>query len=263
MNFDFIALNIENSIAHISLNRPEKANALHAPFWQSIKNVFDYVDASSDVKVVVLSGQGRNFCAGIDFSMLKELMSNTSSCPGEFKENFYLEIKKMQDSFNAIEACKKPVLAAIDGACVGAGVDLISACDMRYCTEAAFFNVKEVDLGITADLGTLQRLPHIVGLGIAKEWALTARDIKAQEAKECFLVNRVFSDQSGLLKEVLQIAELIRDKSALAVRGTKKILNYSRDHSVMESLDYVATWNAAVLPSKYLQDAVMGRLGKK
>ena len=170
---------------------------------------------------------------------------------------------KMQDSFNAIEACKKPVLAAIDGACVGAGVDLISACDMRYCTEAAFFNVKEVDLGITADLGTLQRLPHIVGLGIAKEWALTARDIKAQEAKKCFLVNRVFSDQSGLLKEVLQIAELIRDKSALAVRGTKKILNYSRDHSVMESLDYVATWNAAVLPSKYLQDAVMGRLGKK
>ncbi|KAG5520566.1 hypothetical protein RHGRI_033220 [Rhododendron griersonianum] len=161
----------------------------------------------------------------------------------------------MQDTITAIERCRKPVIAAIHGACIGGGIDIITACDVRYCTESAFFSVKEVDLGITADLGTLQRLPSIVGYGKAVELALSARRFSGSEAKELGLVSRVFGSKDAMDEGVQAIAEEIAAKSPLAVTGTKAVLLRSRDLTVVQGLDYIATWNSGMLLSDDLVEA--------
>lgn len=169
----------------------------------------------------------------------------------------------MQDSITAVEKCRKPIIAAVHGACIGGGIDLITACDIRYCTESAFFSVKEVDVGITADLGTLQRLPRIVGYGNAVELALTGRRFTGIEAKAMGLVSGVFRDKKSLDDGVRLIAEGIAAKSPLAVTGTKAVLLRSRDVTLEQGLDYVATWNAAMLLSSDLTEAIAAQTQKK
>ncbi|KAI8526792.1 hypothetical protein RHMOL_Rhmol12G0024100 [Rhododendron molle] len=169
----------------------------------------------------------------------------------------------MQDAITAIERCRKPVIAAVHGACIGGGIDIITACDVRYSTESAFFSVKEVDLGITADLGTLQRLPSIVGYGKAVELALSARRFSGSEAKELGLVSRVFGSKDAMDEGVQAIAEEITAKSPLAVTGTKAVLLRSRDLSVDQGLDYIATWNSGMLLSDDLVEATAAQSQKR
>jgi enoyl-CoA hydratase len=154
------------------------------------------------------------------------------------------------------------VLAAVHGACIGAGVDIITACDMRYCSPEARFSVKDVDMGLTADVGTLQRLPHIIGDGLARELAYTARTVDGVEASEIRLVNRCFESPQSLFDGVMEIAGSIAARSPLAVRGSKEMLLYARDHSVADSLNYVATWNAAMLLSQDLDEAINAQMRK-
>lgn len=169
----------------------------------------------------------------------------------------------MQAAITAIEICRKPVIAGIHGACIGGGVDIVTACDIRFCTRDAFFSVKEVDLAITADLGTLQRLPFIVGHGNAVELALTGRSFSGTEAKEMGLVSRVFGSKEELEEGLRIVAEGIGAKSPLAVRGTKAVLLRSREVSVDQGLDYVATWNSAMLLSEDLTEAVAAQIRKR
>jgi enoyl-CoA hydratase len=247
--YETLNVNLENQVAYIEINRPDKANAMNRTFWQEIKQAFEYVDATAKARVAVLSGAGKHFSAGIDLSLLASLIPE-ETCSGRRRETLRRLILELQSAFNGIEKCRKPVLAAIQGGCIGAGVDMIAACDMRYCSAEAYFQIKEVDLGITADVGTLQRLPHLIADGLVRELAYTGRRVDAEEAQRIGLVNRVFADRDTLLEGVTGLAEQIASKSPLAIRGIKEMVLYARDHSVADSLNYVATWNAAMLISK-------------
>lgn len=199
------------SVFHLYINRPAVRNALSSDWFSEFPRALAALDQNPDVRVVVLSGAGGNFCSGIDISTLNSIMSGAQSGPsadrGRMGEKLRRDIKFLQDSVTAIERCRKPVIAAIEGACIGGGIDIITACDVRYCTSDAFFSVKEVDLGITADLGTLQRLPAIVGYGNAMELALTARRFSGSEAKEMGLISRVFGSKQEMDEGVRIVAE--------------------------------------------------------
>ena len=169
----------------------------------------------------------------------------------------------MQDCLSSVERCRKPVLAAIHGACIGAGVDLVTCCDMRYGAADAQFSVREIDVGMVADVGTLQRLPHLIPDGVARELAFTGRSLEAGEANEIGLINRVFETQETLLEGAKKVARSIAGKSPLAIRGTKEMLNFGRDHSVADGLNYVATWNAAMMMSADLSESMAAMREKR
>ena len=212
---------------------------------------------------MLLTGAGKNFCSGIDLSLLANVQAVVDHAdPARSHERLRRLILDMQDCLSSVERCRKPVIAAIQGACIGAGVDLVTCCDMRYGAADAQFSVREIDFGMVADVGTLQRLPRLVSDGIARELAFSGRTLDAGEAKEIGLVNRVFETHEALQEGVKKVARSIAGKSPLAVRGTKEMLNYGRDHSVADGLNYVATWNAAMLMSADLSEA-MGALREK
>ncbi|KAI3720461.1 hypothetical protein L6452_21379 [Arctium lappa] len=251
-----------SSVFTLRLNRPHRSNALSSEFFQEFPAALSSLDHNPNCAVIILSAKGNNFCAGIDLKALTSLTAgiHTSSDPGRSAEKSRRQIKFMQDAITAIENCRKPVIAAIQGACIGGGVDIITACDIRFCTEDAYFSVKEVDLAITADLGSLQRLPGIVGYGNAMELALTARTFSGSEAKALGLVSKTFGSKADMDEGVRAIAEGIGAKSPLAVTGTKRVMLTSRDMRLNEGLDYVATWNSAMLLSNDLREVSSARL---
>lgn len=257
MQLDTIAITLDQKIATIRLNRPEKANAMNRQMWNDIRTAFLWADQTAEVRVAVLAGEGKHFTSGIDLQMMMGLLPEIKNdCEGRTRENLRRVILDFQDCLTTIERCRKPVLAAIHGACVGGGVDLICCTDMRYCSADAYFSVKEIDIGMTADVGTLQRLPKLIGDGITRELAYTARRIDGKEARELRLVNRVFESKADLDAGVREIASTIAAKSPLSIRGTKEMLTYARDHSVADGLNYIATWNAAMLMSGDLSAAM-------
>jgi enoyl-CoA hydratase/carnithine racemase len=213
------------------------------------------------VRAIVLSGEGRCFCGGIDLSFLRarflSLSGDATACPGELRDGFRRSIQGMQAAFSALEACRWPVLAAVHGPCVGAGVDLATACDLRFATSEATFVVKEVDLAITADLGTLQRLPALIGHGRAAELALTAAPLPAAAAAAAGLVSRVYPTREEMAAGVLALARSLAAKPALALAGTKRILLRARDRpDVADGLEHVAAYNSAILLSRDLETLV-------
>jgi len=262
--FEALTVSLENRIANIQLNRPDKANAINATMWKELKDVFDWVNGTPEVRVAVLSGQGKHFSAGIDFEFLSAIYNEVSELSeGRRQERLRQIIIGLQDSVTAIERCRKPVIAAIHGACIGGGIDLITACDIRYATVDARFSIKEVDLAIVADTGTLQRLPRLIGDGLFRELAYTGLEFDGVKAHSMGLVNKVFPDQTSLLVGVRELAIEIAAKSPLAIRGIKETLIYSRDHTVAEGLNYVATWNTAIGLSKDVQEAVAAYLQER
>ncbi len=262
--YQTLLVEVEQHIAHVKMNNPQKANAMTQTFWKEIREVMQKLDHEPEVRVVVLSGEGKHFSSGIDLSMFGSMQADRQGKDeGRFREHFRRHVLELQSSFTAIEKCAKPVIAAIHGACVGGAIDMISACDMRYCSEDAYFCVKEIDLGIVADVGTLQRLPKIIADGVARELAFTARRMSAQEAEQVHLVNRCYPNQEEMMEAVQQIAASIAAKSPLATRGTKEILNYTRDHSVEDGLNYVATWNAAMIFSNDVMEAMQASMQKR
>ncbi|WP_254411617.1 crotonase/enoyl-CoA hydratase family protein [Dyadobacter diqingensis] len=263
MNYETISVTIENNIGYVKLNRPEKANALNQTAWNELKSIFETLDENDDVRVIILSGEGKHFCSGIDLSLLFTVRNTAETCDARKREKLRKQILELQSPINAIEACSKPVIAAITGGCIGAGVDIVSACDMRYATHEAYFSIKEIDMGMVADLGTLQRLPKIIPDGITREMAFTGRQVFGEEAEKIGLVNKSFENNDILFENVTTIAKTIAGKSPVSVRGTKHILNHSRDHSVADGLAYMATWNAAMLLSEDLNEAFQAQSGKR
>lgn len=264
MDFTTLHVTLEGHVATIALNRPDKANAMNKPMWSEIRAAMEWLDSTPQARVGILRGNGRLFTAGIDLSMLSSLGPEVKNpCDARTRENLRRSILDLQDCLTAIERCRKPVLAAIHGACVGGGIDLITACDMRYCSADAWFSVKEIDVGMTADVGTLQRLPGLIGEGMARELAYTGRRVDGAEAKEIRLVNRVFDTPDALQAGVLELATQIASKSPISVRGCKEMITYARDHSVADGLNYIATWNAAMLMSNDLGEAAMANMQKR
>ncbi len=262
--FASLNLTLADHIAQIELNRPDKANALNGTLWREIGAASRWVDETPEARVAVLSGAGRHFCSGIDFELMGEVLDGVEALPpGRKEERLRRTIVELQAAFTALENCCKPVLAAVHGLCIGGGLDLIAACDMRYASADAAFSLKEVDLAIVADVGSLQRLPYLIGEGQVRELAFTARQFDAAEAREIGLVNRVYADAAQLRDGVHAIAAGIAAKSPLTVRGIKQVLNHGRDHGVADGLDYVATWNAALLLSDDTREAVAAALQKR
>ena len=263
-DFTHIEVEIRDKVAHAFLARPEKANAMNHTLWFEIEKLANWADETPGVRVLVLAGRGRHFTAGIDFSMVMSLFSKVASLPeGTKQETMLHEIIALQRAFTALEKCRKPVIAAVHGSCYGGGIDLIAACDFRYAAEGARFCIKEIDLAIVADIGTLQRLPSIIGEGRTRELAMTARVFGAEEAERIGLVNRVFADSQEMLEEVEKVAGTIAEKSPLTVRGIKQVMNHSRDHGVEEGLRHVATWNASMLLSADAQEAMQAMMQKR
>jgi enoyl-CoA hydratase len=258
--FTTLTLTLSQHIAEIRLNRPEKSNAMNDAMWQEIRLAFDWVDATPEARVAILSGAGKNFCAGIDLSMLGSIQQRIAHADGaRSRELLRRLILDLQDCLSSIERCRKPVLAEIQGACIGGALDLVTCCDMRYATSDAVFSVKEIDLGMVADVGTLQRLPRLIGQGMARELAFTGRNCGAEEAERLGLINRIFASKAECTVAVRELAQSIANKSPLATRGLKEVMNYSRDHSIADGLNHVATWNAAMLLSADLNEAMLAQ----
>jgi len=256
MNYNTIEVEVGGQVATVTLNRPDKANAMEEAMWPEIRAAMQWADATPDVRCVIIRGAGRHFTSGIDFGMLATLEARISDDDqARSREKLRRLILDLQECLSSIERVRKPVLAAVHGACIGGGIDLITACDMRYCAADARFAVKEIDLGITADVGTLQRLPKLIGEGLARELAYTGRVFHSTEALAMRLVNRVFESKAALDAGVRDIAATIAAKSPLAIRGCKEMITYARDHSVADALNYAATWNAAALMSNDLVEA--------
>ncbi|XP_068601360.1 delta(3,5)-Delta(2,4)-dienoyl-CoA isomerase, mitochondrial [Brachionichthys hirsutus] len=252
-------------ITHVELHRPEKRNAMNKAFWSEMVDLFNGIAGNPDCRVVVFSGAGPAFTAGLDLLDTADLLLQPKGDDvARVSWNVRKTVAKYQETFSVIEKCPKPVVVAVHGACVGAGVDLITACDIRLCTQDAWFQVKEVDIGLAADVGTLQRLPKVIGSrSLVNELALTARKMYADEAQSSGLVSRVFADKEAMMAGALEMAGEIAGRSPVAVQGTKINLIYSRDHSVAEGLDYMATWNMSMLQSQDVMKSAQATMEKK
>jgi len=260
---------ITDKVGHIQMNRPEKANSMIAEFWNELPEIVDEMSASGAVRAVVLSGEGRHFCSGMDLSVFSASGSDVGPTASGAKhtsrrgERFRSTAMKLQDSFTALERARMPILCAIQGACVGGGIDMVSAADLRYASESAYFCIAEINIGMTADVGTLQRMPRLVPEGIVRELAYTGRKWSAAEALAAGFVNKVYADHEQLLSGVHEIAAEIASKSPMAVWGTKKSMQYSQAHSIADGLEHIATWNASMFDTDDMAEAFAAQMEKR
>lgn len=257
-----LSLNVEGGIAHVQLCRPEALNRMTPAFWAEMRELFSALDARADVRVVVLSAQGRHFTAGLDLSMAGDLMAGAELDAGRVRERLRRTILQMQESFSRIERLRVPVIAVLQGGCIGGGVDLVTACDIRIGTADCFLKIAEIDVGIVADVGTLQRLPHLLPQGLVRELAFTGRDMRADEAQRWGLLNSVEADAASALAAAMDMARQIAAKTPLAITGIKHVLNHGRGRTIEDGLDHVATWNAAMLMSADMPKAVQATMSK-
>ena len=270
MAYQCFEVTIDDRIAHIVLTRPEKRNSMGPEFWDELPQIIEDVDAGAKARVIVISSTGPHFSAGLDIKAFGPA-SGPPSGPGEDSDDllrqrgaaFYDNVLRMQNTFSCLEACRVPVLVAIQGGAIGGGVDFATACDMRYATEDAFFTVFEVNIGMTADVGTFPRLVKLIPEGIVRELAYTGRRMSAAEAQRVGLVNQVFPDQQAMLDAVMGIAREIATKAPLAVYGCKRMINYARDHSTADGLDYIGIWNASMLQQEEVVEAMTASREKR
>jgi len=261
MNYSCFDVSIANDVAHIVLNRPDKRNSMIHEFWDELPTIVQSIDQSSTARVIVLSSTGPHFTSGLDTSIFGNSVENSDN-PEDVEKSkrqrsakLYDTIKHMQKSFTCLEQCRMPVIAAIQGGAIGGGVDLVTACDLRYMTKNGFLSIYEINIGMTADVGTFPRITHLLPEGVVKELAYTGRRISAQEAKQHGLVNEIYTDHEAMLEATMGIARQIANKAPLAVYGSKKIINHSRDHSTADSLDYISLWNASMLQPDEISEA--------
>jgi delta(3,5)-delta(2,4)-dienoyl-CoA isomerase len=265
MSYKTLSLEQHEMVQIVRLSRP-KVNAMNKQFFLDMKNCFLQIKTNKNIRsVVIISSNPKIFTAGLD---LKDNLgfpgSNTEIDAARASIIFQAELQLMQDAFTAIEECDKPVIVGINGICIGGGIDLITACDIRFCTKDTLFSVREVDVGLAADLGTLQRLPNVCGnQSWVRDICLTARDFLSKEALEFGLVSKVYENYEELVGACLKIAVLIAAKPPLATFGTKHVLNYSVDHTVKDGLQYMQVWNSVMLNSPDTMNAAMCALSRK
>ena len=262
MTYKCFTLTIADNIAHIQLNRPEKRNAMIKEFWSELPEAVKKIDDEALARVIVISSTGPVFSAGIDISMLSTVGGNPDKNRATYGAEFYTTVKGLQDSFTALENCRVPVLAAIQGGCIGAGLDLITACDMRYGTDDSYITIYEINVGMTADVGTFPRILNHLPEGIVRELAYTGRKMSAAECETRGLYNGVYPSQEAMMDGVMEIAKTIASKPPLAVYGCKHMITYGRDHSTQDALDYVGVWNMSMLLPTEMMEA-MQALGQK
>ncbi|MGH0029248.1 MAG: crotonase/enoyl-CoA hydratase family protein [Myxococcota bacterium] len=261
---------VDDRVAHIVLNRPEKRNSMIPEFWDELPAIVEQIDDEALARAIVISSTGPHFSSGLDVTAFDPAAgmggltgAEAAKAKRQAGARFYQMVRHMQRTFSCLEECRVPVLAAVQGGVIGGGVDLVTACDMRYATEDAFFTIFEVNIGMTADVGTFPRAVKLLPEGVVRELAYTGRRMPAREAQSLGFVNRVYEDQDQLLDGVMEIAREIATKAPLAVYGSKRMINYARDHSTADGLDYIGIWNASMLQPDEMAEAMRANAEKR
>ena len=270
MTYRCFNVEIADNIAHIQLKRGDELNTMVPEFWRELPQIVKDIDANAKARVIVISSTGKHFSGGMDLSVFTSAGSAGTAAAaskderGRVRANLRLSILEIQETFNCIERARVPVLMAIQGGCVGGAVDFATACDCRYATEDAFFVIQEINIGMTADVGTFPRLCKLMPEGMVKEMAYSGRRLLAKKAMAFGLVNDVFATQDEMLKHVMALAKEIAEKSPLAVHGSKVMINYARDHSTADGLDYIATWQAGMYnPETDMRESFVSKAEKR
>ncbi|MEZ5946343.1 MAG: enoyl-CoA hydratase-related protein [Hyphomonas sp.] len=255
-------VSIEDRIAHIRLNRPQAMNTMNKAFWNELPEIVRDIDVNARARVIVISSTGKHFSAGMDLSVFAG-GEKTGHDRYILAEALRSNIKRIQETFNCLEEARMPVLFALHGGVIGGAVDMISAGDIRWCTKDAFFSIMETNIAMTADVGTFPRLQRYIPEGWVKQMAYTGMRLPAATAKEIGLVNDLFDTQEEMLAAVMDVARQIAANSPLAVTGCKALINYGRDHSTADTLDYIGVWNAAMFPPPHMAEAFKAREEKR
>jgi enoyl-CoA hydratase len=262
MAYRSFALETVDKIAHLRLKRPEKFNAMDGVFWQELDTILAQLQRDAPARALVISASGKHFCAGMDLAVFEQ----GSAIPegnAAVRTALHEQILQLQRTFTRLEALRIPVIAAIHGACVGGALDMVTACDVRYAASDAFFCVQEINIGLVADVGTLQRLPKLIPEAVAREYAYSGRRLPAARARELGLVNEVFGDQAAALDAALALAREIAGKSPSAVWASKQAINYAREHTVADSLQQMALLQMGVWQSSDIAEAVRANAEKR
>ncbi len=256
---------IDQKVAHIVFSRPEKLNSMIPEFWNDLPAIIRDIDRNAKARAIILSSTGKHFTSGMDLSVFTrpEGVTGTAQDPFVRAEKFRSDIRNIQASFNALEEARAPVIACIQGGCIGGGVDLISACDFRYATRDAFICIQEINIAMTADVGTFPRLCKLMPEGWVRQLAYTGERLAAERALQLGLINEVFDTQEAMLKHAKKVAGEIASRNPLAVTGSKVMINYARDHSTADCLDYIGVWNAAMLAGPHMREAFAARAEKR
>ena len=268
MNYESFKYTSEEGVGHLILDKGEDLNKMTMNFWYELPRILDEIDKDASLRVLILSSTGKHFCAGMDlknFGTLGNDAEKKTNVPDKARigESLYRVAKELQDMLSKLEKLRIPVLVGIQGGCIGGGLDLVTAADMRFASKDAFFCIQEVNIGMAADIGTLQRLPRVIPEGKVRELAYTGRRMPAEEALEAGLVNKVYESHEEMISGLKEMAAVIASKSPLAVYGTKAILNFSRDHTIAEGLEYNALWSGAMLPQEDMAEAMMSNMEKR
>jgi enoyl-CoA hydratase len=251
---------LQDRVAHIRLNRPEAFNAMNRAFWNELPAIVDDISDNARARVIVISAAGRHFSAGMDLQNFDGVGSGSGPVrPDIAGEASRAHLESLQDTFSCLDRARMPVIVAVQGACVGGGVDLTSACDIRYASADAFFCIQEINIGMTADAGTFPRLCRLIPQGWVRELAYTGRRLPAGQAQEIGLVNTVLPDPETLLAHALSTAREIASKSPLAVAGSKVMINYAREHDTETALEYLRVWQTGMFPSADMAETFKAR----
>jgi enoyl-CoA hydratase len=256
---------IDQKVAHIMFSRPEKLNSMIPEFWNDLPAIVRDIDRNAKARAIILSSTGKHFTSGMDLSVFTrpEGVTGTAQDPYVRAEKFRSDIRNIQASFNALEEARAPVIACIQGGCIGGGVDLISACDFRYATRSAFICIQEINIAMTADVGTFPRLCKLMPEGWVRQLAYTGERLPAERALQLGLVNEVFDTQADMLAHAKKVAGEIAARNPLAVTGSKVMINYARDHSTADCLDYIGVWNSAMLAGPHMREAFTAKAEKR
>ncbi len=255
MAYECFTVDIKDKVAQVQLTRPQAMNSMNRAFWRELPEIVRSIDREGAARAIVISSTGKHFTAGMDLSVFASGPDLSDKETGRVRANLSRMVLRLQQTFSCLDEARIPVLAAVQGGCIGGGVDLVSACDMRYATRDAFFCIQEINIGMTADVGTFPRLPYCMPQGLARELAYTGRRLHADEAKTCGFVNALFDDHAQLLDAVTGIAIDIAKRSPLAVWGSKEMLNYGRDHSIADSLRHIAVWQTGMFQPTDMKEA--------
>jgi enoyl-CoA hydratase len=259
-------VSIEAGVAHIQLNRPDAMNAMNRAFWNELPAIVRDIDDNARARCIVISSTGKHFSAGMELSVFTDgagVVPEAQSDRQNAAESFRRHVHHLQDTFSCLDEARMPVIVAVQGGCIGGAVDFTSACDIRYASADAFFCIQEINIGMTADVGTFPRLCKLIPEGWVRELAYTGRRLPAQRAKEIGLVNEVFETHEALVEHALATAREIASKSPLAVAGSKVMINYARDHTIKDALDYIAVWQTGMFSPAHMMEAFQAKAQKR
>jgi len=263
MSYECFEVSIENQVAHIVLSRPEKRNAMNLPFWNDIQKIVEDIDDNSKARAIVISSTGPIFCAGIDLSMLSGVNGHGDKNKGDYGPAFLDTVLRLQDNLSSLEKCRVPVIIAIQGGCIGGGVDLVTAGDIRVGTKDSYICIQEINVGMTADVGTFPRILNHMPEGVVRELAYTGRKMGSDELLKHGFYNSVHDTQEEAVKAALDMATEIAKKPPLAVYGCKRIITYARDHNTRDTLEQIGVWNMSMLVPTEMMEAMQANMQKR